>query len=906
MTIRKKFAIIRKWHKFGKKIRENRLIIMNTDCIISYLKKVNPKWYPVIAFILTLLTVTLSFSMAQMLSNGKYTVLFGDFLKQYVPFARLHAQEIRQGNFSGYSWNVSMGQGTSLLYAFYSYSPFYLLFLLISDDLVASELAVLLRIATAALTFCLYLQKGRKEKGLKCIFFSICYAVCSFQIVFYIACDSVYLFPLALLSIHHFIDTKKASGLTLVYAVSFVIYFYYGYLIGIFSLLYFVGLLWYRDGKGWIRKNVKLILIYMTSVAAAVLLSMVMLCPAIMYYLDNSGVFDSSYTGLKLLPTDFWHAMYLGRPFTYNQDLPYLYCGLPVLLLLQMYFINHKISKKERITAGVALSALLLVSYISPLYEMLHLFNRPDGYTVRYTFVTVLLLVVIACRECTFLRDISQKKLFAVAVVDILFYFVGYLLNRGIFDSGILSLTVPAAIANIAFLLLWCIVFYVVFTNCLDKVSLTLAVMLLIMVETGLNSYLIIDELSVISEEMYRSWQEEAKGAVEDLKQEDQGIYRVGFSYYLTTNQQALLGYMGVPIFASTRSAALDTFMFYMGDSVRFGFYQTGANDVTDMLLGVKYYIDQQEYDPAAIARQTPEYYRMEHTLEMGYMVSDQILTVKPYTRDVFYNQNRLLSAMTGEEIDVYREAGVPELLPIGMEWEVEGEGMSFSKAEEAEVGVLDYAIPVGSYEKAYAYFSLTDDAEGENVSGHTLTEKEFAVYVFSMGNYRRPYLTDRLLYSPAIIEMERRGDQFSVRLIDYNEAGIQSAYRKLFLYYQDDGELDRAHEILSKNQWEIEEFQDGYVKAEIDVAEDRDILFLSIPYDKGWELLVDGSRQELLGLLDGSFLGARLSPGTHELILRYKPRGRMAGILLTGCGAVLWAVLFAMDRKIRKGKEMP
>lgn len=871
---------------------------MNTDHIVSYFKKLNQKWYPVIAFGLTLLTVTLSFSMAQMLSNGKYTVLFGDFLKQYVPFARLHAQEIRQGNFSGFSWNVSMGQGTSLLYAFYSYSPFYLLFLLISDDLVASELAVLLRIATAALTFCLYLQKGRKEEGVKCIFFSICYALCSFQIVFYIACDSVYLLPLVLLAIHHFIETKKVSGLVIAYAASFVIYFYYGYLIGIFSFLYFVVLLWYRDGKGWIRKNGKLLLIYMAGVVAAVLLSMAALCPAMMYYLDNSGVFDSSYTGLKLLPTDFWYAMYLGRPFAYNQDLPYLYCGLPAFLLLQFYFTNHKIPGKERITAGVALLALLLVSYIPPLYEMLHLFNRPDGYTVRYTFVTVLLLVVIACRECTFLGDISRKKLFTVATVDIIFYFLTYLLNRSIFTLGTISLTVSAAIANIVLLLLWCAGFYVAHTNRLDKVSLTLSAMLLIMVETGLNAYWIIDRLPVISEEMYRGWLEEAKGAVEELKQEDQGIYRVGFSYYMTTNQQALLDYMGVPIFASTRSAALDTFMFYMGDTVRFGFYQTGANDVTDMLLGVKYYVDQQEYNPAAMARQIPEYYRIEHPLELGYMVSDQILTVKPYTRDVFYNQNRLLSAMTGEEIDVYREAGAPELLPIGMEWEVEGDGMSFSKAEEAEMGVLDYAIPAGSYEKAYAYFSLTDDEGGENVSGHTLTEKEFAVYVFSMGNYRRPYLTDRLLYSPGIIEMERRGEQFSVRLIDYNEAGIQSAYRRLFLYYQEDGELDRAHEILSRNQWEIEDFQQGYIRAQIDVPEDREILFLSIPYDKGWELLVDGSRQELLGLLDGSFLGVRLSPGSHELILRYTPRGRMAGILLAVCGAVLWCFLFGMDRK--------
>lgn len=878
--------------------------MMNTKRIVSFFKKLDQKWYPVIAFVLTLLTAALAFSMAQMLSNGKYTVLYGDFLEQYVPFARLRAQEILQGNFSGFTWHVSMGQGTSLLYAFYSNSPFYLLFLLIPDDLLASEMVVLLRIAAAATAFCLYLQKGRKEEGVKCIFFSVCYAMCSFQIVFYGFCDFMYLFPLALLAIHHFIETKKVSGLVAVYAASFVIYFYYGYLIGIFSFFYFIGILWYRNGKGWIGKNKSLLFPYLAGVTAAVLLSMAVLWSAIMYHFDNPGVFDGSYAGLNLLPTDFWHAMYLGRPFAFNQDLPYLYCGLPVLFLLQMYFTNRKVPGKERVTAGVLLLALLMVSYIQPLYEMLHLFNRPDGYTVRYTFVIVLLLAVIACRQSAFWRETDRKKVFIIAAVDIIFYFAGYLLNRCFLPAGELVITIPAATANLIWILLWSAGFYAALTDRLDGQSLALAAMLLIMTETGLNAYWLIYRLPVISEEEYRSRLEEAEIALEDLEQKDPGIYRVGFSYYMIRNQQALLGCMGVPVYASTRNEALDSFMLHMGDAVGHGFSQEGANDVTDMLFGVKYYVDSQENAPTDSLGMAAGYYQTEHPLEIGYMVSEELLLPLPYTRDVFHNQNLLLSAMTGEEIAVYCETDAPEVLSAGMEWETQGDGISFSREAGAEIGVLDYAVPAGPYEKAYAYFSLTGEEQGEDISGHTLTEKEFAVYVFSMGNYRRPYLKDRLLYSPAIIEMERRGDQFAVRLIDYNEAGIRSSYRRLFLYYQEETELDRAYEILSGNQWEIEEFKDGYVRAWINVPEDKSILFLSLPYDRGWSLLVDGREQELLGLLDGSFLGARLPMGRHELVLRYTPRGQKAGVLLSVCGAVLWILLAGMERKKRRLHE--
>lgn len=877
---------------------------MNMTGVVSFFRKLDQKWYPVVAFALTLLTAALAFSMAQMLSNGKYTVLYGDFLEQYVPFARLRAREIMQGNFSGFTWHVSMGQGTSLLYAFYSNSPFYLLFLLILDDLLASELVVLLRIAAAAPAFCLYLQKGRKEEGVRCIFFSVCYAMCSFQIVFYGFCDFMYLFPLALLAIHYFIETKRVSGLVVIYAASFVIYFYYGYLIGIFSFLYFIGFLWYRNGKGWIGKNKSLLFIYLTGVAVAVLLSMIVLWPAVMYHLDNPGVFDGSYAGLNLFPTDFWHAMYLGRPFAFNQDLPYLYCGLPVLFLLQMYFTNRKVPVKERVTAGVLLLALLMVSYIQPLYEMLHLFNRPDGYTVRYTFVIVMFLTVIACRQSVFWKETDRKKVFIIAVVDIIFYFAGYLLNRRFLPAGELTITIPSIIANVIWILLWCFGFYAALTNRLDRQSMILAAMLLIMTETGLNTYWLIDRLPVVSEEEYRSRLEGAESALEELKQKDPGIYRVGFSYYMIRNQQTLLGCMGVPVYASTRNEALDSFMLHMGDAVGHGFSQEGANDVTDMLFGVKYYVDSLENTPTDSLGMTVEYYPTEHPLEMGYMVSEGILSPLPYTRDVFHNQNLLLSAMTGEEIAVYREADAPEVLSMGMEWETEGDGISFSKEAGAEMGVLDYAVPAGPYEKAYAYFSLTGEEQGEGVSGHTLTEKELAVYVFSMGNHRCPYLKDRLLYSPAIIEMERRGDQFAVRLIDYNEDGIRSSYRNLFLYYQEDAELDSAYEVLSGNQWEVEEFKDGYVKAWIDVPEDKSILFLSIPYDKGWELLVDGRKQELLALLDGSFLGAKLLPGRHELILRYTPIGQKTGALLFITGFALWLLLLAFDRKSQEGKK--
>jgi uncharacterized membrane protein YfhO len=66
--------------------------------------------------------------------------------------------------------------------------------------------------------------------------------------------------------------------------------------------------------------------------------------------------------------------------------------------------------------------------------------------------------------------------------------------------------------------------------------------------------------------------------------------------------------------------------------------------------------------------------------------------------------------------------------------------------------------------------------------------------------------------------------------------------------------------------------------------AREPGVLFLSIPLDPGWRLVVDGHEREPLRVNIG-FLGTELAPGEHEFLLKYRTPGLAPGALLSAAG---------------------
>ena len=88
-------------------------------------------------------------------------------------------------------------------------------------------------------------------------------------------------------------------------------------------------------------------------------------------------------------------------------------------------------------------------------------------------------------------------------------------------------------------------------------------------------------------------------------------------------------------------------------------------------------------------------------------------------------------------------------------------------------------------------------------------------------------------------------------------------------------------------------------------MSADRDgILLLSIPYDEGWTIKLDGSKAETFPVGD-ALTGVRARAGDHTVVMSYLPPGFLPGLGLTALGIALWLLCCWYVRKKKIEREI-
>lgn len=93
---------------------------------------------------------------------------------------------------------------------------------------------------------------------------------------------------------------------------------------------------------------------------------------------------------------------------------------------------------------------------------------------------------------------------------------------------------------------------------------------------------------------------------------------------------------------------------------------------------------------------------------------------------------------------------------------------------------------------------------------------------------------------------------------------------------------------------------QESFSDTEIHLRATTDapkVLFLSIPYDKGWSIYDNGKELDVMHVNIG-FIGAYLEPGEHELLVKYRTPGLYEGAAISGITALI--LLFVWFKRRR------
>lgn len=845
----------------------------------KYLKKIKPKYYWLIAFLLTALTYTMAFSYMGLLGNGTYVISRSDLQQQYIQFIEYFCSVIRGEHDYWFSWALSFGTGTALMFAYYTLSPFNLIFLFLGEDLAltATAIVIVLKAATAAATFQIFITKYLKKTYYETVLFAMMYGLCGFQVCYYFNImwmDALYMLPVIALGFIKLFRERKCLFLLLAYSYTFAVNFYMGYIVGVSSFFLFLFAFFYNSKSRSLKENGKILFYYGISVVSAVLVTAAIWFPAAIQLFSNINEeypsFAMSDCNLLLILNN----LFMGQLQTLRGITPFVYSGLLSVILLPFFIVNKHIPKKKRIYVLLCFLLIICLFLIEPLNMMMHAFDNPGFYGQRFSYVFSFLLVTVCCEQMLYIRQINRKWIYVSMMICLGIYVASYVVYSRMWIKEYNANTWFTLGVNIVFFSLLIFVIRQIQNREWNIITTRVVLTFLVMIELGCNAALCISRMEhgPMKQDDYETWSIWEENTFDKIKSEDDaGFYRILSLNKRGQNQAFLYDYNAVENFNSAEHVgvmnALEKLGFYRGIHNLRGM---GSTPVTRSLFNIKYEVcgylimGEGETDDLYLG-----YDQNEQVLALGYMVNEKIKDYK-FEESPFANQDNLLSSMTGTDINCYERTGMELTVNSGKYIKTEDRTYLLHEEEKEDVTQFEFKAdndgrPLYIYLSQDRYLVITNGA-----SLTWITTKDVSAML------ENTVFTPELVPARIVqIGTDEEGEySFTINLPENLEADY---YKKAFFCYYDEAEFDRAYKILNEQQWEVTSYSDGYIEGTIEVLDDG-IMFTSIPYDDGWRILVDGKETKAIPLLENAFLGIELGKGIHEVKMYYEAPGKMMG----------------------------
>ena len=684
----------------------------------------------------------------------------------------------------------------------------------------------------------------KDKKDIYLLVFSTAYALSLYNIGNYFQImwlDNMFLAPLILLGIDKIIDSKKPLlyGISLFLAI--LSNYYIGYMNCIFSVIYFIYRILINYNKKELKENIKIFLI--TSILAG-MMTMWLNIPNIIATIGGArdlyiymDTFNNDIFGLlsKLFIGSVTYDNFLNRTHAL------LYCGMFTIPLLLFYFMNKNINKREKILSGILLFIFIISILFNPINYTWHLFSPPNCFNARYAFLIILFVIYLSCRSFFEIKHITKIQALIIMPLIIIGLFV-YLFS----DLSIWYMYISV------FLYL---IYILIFLNFNNKDARILFIFLTL-AELYFNLHIIFINYNkiMINNDYIEGRFYEKDETINYLENIDNSFYRLEFdetSYY---NDSFYLDYKSVTTFLSTLNFDISLFK-------KIGYFSGNCYDHTtypimDALFGIKYYESLTEHNlyeeiynhkisqiPILYGQVYSDghLYYNKYALSLGYMVNSDA----ELNSDIFANQNALIKAMTSISDDVYIKNDV-QYNDFIYTFEVVDDNDFYIEIDKED------------YSSDYTYTVSV----GGNLYSKTYHEAN-TLYVennFNIGN---------------IVEIKVN--------VQESDAKVNNVY-----VYSFDKEIFEKHiNHLKENELNIEEYSDGYVKGNINVDDDK-LLFLSIPYEKGWNIYVDGEKVDYNPIYN-TFISFDLENGYHEIEMIYKASGLKLGIIVSSISTILF-----------------
>ncbi|WP_203643086.1 YfhO family protein [Levilactobacillus andaensis] len=852
-----------------------------------------------LAWVLALLVVVSVFSYWGISPLGNHSLLMSDMGTQYIPFLTAMQHAFKYQVFHLYSFSQSLGGSVVPTVAYYLLSPFNLIVVFFSAAQVpvAASLIIMLKIATIAATMSWYLQRHFHTTQCLTVVFALAFSFCGFVALNYFDfmwLDALIILPLVTDGIDRLVWEQRPGQFFGWLLASILTNYYLGYMTCLFAVLYFAYVFygWLTDKqpgqtKAWWGRLTQFMLSGLLSGLSA---AIVLIPTGLGMLLTAKQTPDP--LNFRIVPEfglEFFTQFGVGAT-NYAQRLwhaPTVFASSAVVLLVLVYFVHPRISRREKWSAGALLLTLFLAMWVRVFNTVWHLMQAPAGFPFRnvffFSFVMVMLAFASWQKNPRAIRRGWQWGLPGFQVVSMV---VGARLVVIMADlvrghSAKLAKYYDN-IQQIHWQSLTIAAIYVIFTALVIFATQGMwrkwLLGGLILTEVGGNFVLTMGTTNFGNQAAYiKAYQNENQqmGRVNDpdgqlyrVQNDNTLINRAYQGTYNNYNDSLLFNFHGVASYSSTLTEQTRRTLKQLGlvsDNVR-RIGSAGLTPLTELLLGVK--------DTVHLTTNSAQTTATSSYSGMGFAVSSALATVKLGT-NALRNQEAVMQALAPSRQAYFTQAklGTDAVKHVT---EIKGVPTTYRYHHVLKLTATTNGSTYMWATGATKFSTMKVDGKlvglTPSVDGHELLAK--------LGDFKRGQtITVKFAakYPDAVYKMQ----VMSLRTTSFDRLVQTVRQQPLAL-----------HTVASHFKTELVGTVTG--------SKRRQELFLSIPYDTGWQATVNGRRVTPHRLLNG-LMGISLRPGTNDVRLSYHVPGAHIGVSASVLGIAAFGLL---DWRWRRGQR--
>ncbi len=800
------------------------------------------------AFLVPVLVMIIIFIQRGIFPFGEESFLRTDMYHQYAPFFSEFQHKLREGGSLLYSWDVGMGVNFVALYAYYLASPFNWLLILCPKKLIIEFMTYMIVVKTGlcGLTMNYYLRKHYRTQNFGTAFFGIMYGLSGYMAAYswnIMWLDCILLFPIIMLGQERLVHQGRWGLYCVSLGLSILSNYYISIMICIFMVIYFGALLILEGRRPWKDILANIGQFSISSLLAGGLAGLVLIPEilALQTTASGSSTFPKSFSSYFSIFDMI--ARHIGNvEVEIGLDhWPNVYCGVAVLMFFLLYLACRNIPVKEK----VVFCSLLLFFYLSFSVNVLnflwHGFHYPNSLPCRQSFIYILLMLSLCCHGYLNLPQIPWKHIVMAFWASCCFVILA---EKLVTEDDFHFIVFYVAIL---FLTLYLGLLYL-YKKKVNQNVLVLLALGLVSLEAAINTT--VTSVTITSRTSYVRDNEEVE-LLKDFIPKDT-FYRVEKMTRKTKNDGAWMNFPSVSLFSSVASADMSKIFKALGcESSTNAYSITGSTPLVNSLFSVRYGLYTGYGDEFPLLRYMGEsggtvLYENAYTLPLGFMV--------PLTL----------------ETDLQSESGMP------------------AEVQNRLAGILGGA-------------PVLKDAWGEiNGQNFRFTPERDGDYYVYVINKNIEEVTVNLPEESKKFDHVNRG--FFLELgwcLAGQEITVTCTGNEIMdarAYRFEENALEEIYHQLEPGGMTVTTWEDTALEGVV-YAKEPGLLFTSIPYDKGWTILVDG--QEIKGRkVMEAFLGVDLPQGQHQISLKYQPPGLKAGILISAASLLLFGLAMWLGRE--------